>query len=146
MMMTRAPLSFGVVAAGVLCFGLLFIAQADNTHRDTATLVHVGQNPNSCGTIPGTESGVANVRFDANRKRFKVNLSVYDALPKTTYVVDIRCVGAIGSLTTDSLGAARTEIDLSRSAPPSSGFFIDISVFNGVTYGDTFIAGPFDLS
>ena len=144
-MTTRSSLSFGVVAAGVLCFGLLFIAQADNTHSDTATLVHVGQNPNSCGTIAGTESGVADVRFDVDRKRFKVNVSVYGALPKTTYVVDIRCVGAIGTLTTDSLGAARAQIDLSRSAPPSSGFFIDISVFNGVTYGDTFIAGPFDL-
>jgi hypothetical protein len=145
-MMTRASLSFAVVAAGVLCLGLLFIAQADNTYSGTATLVHVGKNPNSCGTISGTDSGVANVRFDADRKRFKVNVSVYDALPKTTYVVDIRCVGAIGNLTTDSLVAARAQIDLSRSAPPSSGFFIDISVFNGVTYGDTFIAGPFDLN
>jgi len=144
--MTRAYLSFGVVAAGVLCLGLLFIAQADNTYSGTATLVHVGKNPNSCGTVSGTDSGVANVRFDADRKRFKVNVSVYDALPKTTYVVDIRCVGAIGNLTTDSLGAARAQIDLSRPAPPSSGFFIDVSVFNGVTYGDTFIAGPFDLN
>jgi hypothetical protein len=145
-MMTRVSLRFGVVAAGMLCLGFLFIAQADNSDRDTATLVHVGKNPNSCGTIPGTESGVANVRFDADRKRLKVNISVYGALPKTTYGVDIRCVGAIGNLTTDSLGAARAQIDLSMSAPPSSDFFIDISVFNGVTYGDTFIAGPFNLN
>jgi hypothetical protein len=145
-MMMKASLSIGVVAAGVLCWGLLLIAQADSTYSGTATLFHVGQNPNSCGTISGTDSGVANVRFDADRKRFKVNVSVYDALPKTTYVVDIRCVGAIGSLTTDSLGAAKAQINLSRSAPPPNGFFIDISVFNGATYGDTFIAGPFDLN
>jgi hypothetical protein len=141
-MMTRASMGLGVVAAGVLCLGLLLIAQADNTYSGTATLVHVGQKPKSCGTISGADSGVADVHFDADRKRFKVNVSIYDALPKTTYVVDVRCVGAIGSLTTDSLGAARAHIDLSRSAPPSSGFFIDISVFNGFTYGDTFIAGP----
>lgn len=42
-MMTRAYLSFGVVAAGVLCLGLLFIAQADNTYSGTATLAHVGK-------------------------------------------------------------------------------------------------------
>jgi hypothetical protein len=144
--MPRASLSFVVLAAGVFCLGLIFIAHAESIYRDTATLVHVGQNPNSCGTISGTENGVANVRFDADRKRLKVNITVYDALPKTTYVVDIRCVGAIGSLTTDSLGAGEAQIDLSRPAPPSSGFFIDISVFNGTTYGDTFIAGPFDLN
>jgi hypothetical protein len=41
--MIRASLSFGVVAAGVLCLGLLFIAQADNTYSGTATLAHVGK-------------------------------------------------------------------------------------------------------
>jgi hypothetical protein len=136
--------SSGVVAAVVLCLGFVVIAQAVNADNDREALVHVGQNPNSCTTVPGTDSGSVTVHFSAVRNRFSVNISVHDALPRTTYVVDIRCVGAIGSLSTDSFGVGRAHIDVPRSAPPS-GFFIDISVFNG-TYGDTFIAGPFKLN
>lgn len=145
-MMTRASLIWGGVAIVLLSFALVSVARAVYADSDRAALVHVGQNPNTCGTTPGTDSGAVMVHFSTVRRRLKVNVSVRDALPRTTYVIDIRCVGGIGSLTTNSHGSGRAQIDLSRSTPPSSGFFIDISVFNGATYGDTFIAGPFDLN
>jgi len=136
-------------ASAALGLGLPGVALAQNADNDTAALVHVGLNPSTCGTIPGTNSGVVNVHFTANQNRFKVNVSVHDALPNTTYVVDIRCVGAIGSLTTNSQGTGTAQIDLSVAAPPSGLFYIDISVFGGGGgaggYGDTFIAGPFSL-
>jgi hypothetical protein len=145
-MLKTASLSIALFAAAMLSLSLVVLAQAAYADNDRAALVHVGQNPNSCGTIPGRDRGVVTVHFSGVQKRFKVDVSVHDALPNTTYVVDVRCVGAIGSLTTNSRGTGRAQIDLSQSTPPSSGFFIDISVPNGVTYGDTFIAGPFDLN
>jgi hypothetical protein len=145
-MLKRISRRFGVAASVALFVGLVAIAPVDKADNDSGALVHVGSNPGSCGTTPGADSGMVDVHFNADRNRFKVNVSVHDALPRTTYVVDIRCVGQIGSLTTNSRGTGRVQIDLSRSAPPSDGFFIDISVYNGVTYGDTFIAGPFVLN
>src|ERR1700734_1614884 len=102
-MPSRASLSFGVAVAVMLCLGLAVIAQADDADN-TAALIHVGQNPSSCGIIDGDHSGQVHIHVNADRRRFKVNVSVHDALPNTTYVVDIRCVGAIGSLTTNSRG------------------------------------------
>jgi hypothetical protein len=140
----RFLVCFGVVAA--MCLGAVGVAPADNADKESAALIHVGLNPSTCGTISGTDSGDVNVNFKVQRW-FKTNIFVYGALPNTTYVVDIRCVGAIGSLTTDSEGIAK--IHLPRVTPPSSPFYIDISVPNGGGgaggYGDTFIAGPFNL-
>jgi hypothetical protein len=79
----------------------------------------------------------------------RINVSVHDALPNTTYVVDIRCVGQIGALTTNSQGTGTAHITLPRTAPPAP-FYIDIAVpppggGGAGGYGDTFIAGPFNL-
>ena len=147
-MLKRVSPCFGVVGTFLLCLVLVGIAQARSADHDNAALVHVGLNPASCATIPGAHSGMVHV--SVFRRRFRVQVSVHDALPDTTYVVDIRCVGAIGSLTSDSEGTATAQIELPRSALPASGFFIDISVANGGggagNYGDTFIAGPFALN
>ena len=70
----------------MLGLGLVGVAPAENADNDTAALVHVGDNPNTCGTIPGTNSGIVNVHLNAAQNRFKVNVSVHDALPNTTYV------------------------------------------------------------
>src|SRR5262249_8545889 len=101
----------------------------------------------------GNNSGVVTAHFNAVQGRLKINVAVHDALPNTTYVVDIRCIGAIGSLTTNSQGTGTTQINLPEKTAPGS-FFVDIAVppvasgpaLGGAgVYGDTFIAGPFDL-
>lgn len=149
-MLKRVSLCFGVIAAVALCLGLLRIARAQNLANETASLAHVGLNPSSCGKILGVESGTVNIHLNAARDRFKVIVSVYNAVPNTTYAVNIRCVGAIGSLGSNSDGTAAAEFNLPVSALPAKDFFIDISVPNGGgganNYGDTFIAGPFNLN
>jgi hypothetical protein len=149
-MLKRASLCFGVIAAVALCPGLIGTAPAQDLENETADLAHVGLNPSSCGKILGVASGTVNVHLNSARDRYKVIVSVYNALPKTTYVVDIRCVGAIGSLDSNSQGTGAAEFDLPMSALPANDFFIDISVPNGGggagNYGDTFIAGPFKLN
>ena len=117
-------------------------APVENGH---APLVHVGPNPSSCtGPFTGSDSGVVNVHIHQNGNF--LNVSVHDASPNTTYVVDIRCVGKIGTLDTNSEGTGTAQIDLPSSLPAS--FFIDVSVpppggAGAGGYGDTFIAGPF---
>jgi hypothetical protein len=118
---------------------------ADN---GTQALVHVGLNPGTCGTVPGSDSGVVNAHYNAVQASLAVNVSVHDALPSTKYVVDERCVGQIGTLTTNSQGTGTAHIDLPAGTAPGT-FYIDISVPGGGPfggYGDTFIAGPFTLS
>ena|ERR1035437_551144 len=137
------------------CSGLALVAvpalsAAAQDENGTASLVHVGLNP-ACGTVPGTDSGVVNVHLNAVQDLFKVNVSVHDALPNTTYVVDIRCQHQIGTLTTNGQGTGTAHVDLtaSTSGPAPGPFYIDISVLGGGGgvggYGDTFIAGPFNL-
>jgi hypothetical protein len=93
------------------------------------------------------------------REPAKVNLSVHDALPNTTYVLDIRCwtfgpQSELGTLTTNSQGTGTAQFTLDTTQAgntPVNPFYIDISVKGGGTgtgaysYGDTFIAGPFTL-
>ena len=121
-----------------------------NGSNGSAKLVHVGLNPFACsGTFAGDDSGVVNAHYSAVQDRLKINVSVHDALPNTSYDVDIRCVGKIGTLTTNSQGTGTAQIDLSNAASTPGTFYVDISVFGGGggagNYGDTFIAGPFTL-
>jgi hypothetical protein len=133
----------------------------------TAPLAHIGNNVDSCynGTqsaqVPytGEASGVVNVHYNLVQNQFKVNLSVHDALPNTTYVLDIRCwkfgpQSELGTLTTNSQGTGTAQFTLDTTQAgntPVNPFYIDISVKGGGTgigafsYGDTFIAGPFTL-
>jgi hypothetical protein len=150
--------AFGrVVAAAVICgtaaLGVATSAQASVRHapalNGNAHLIHVGLNPATCATAPGTKSGQVNVHSSATLNRAQVNVSVRGALPGTTYAVDIRCVEQIGTLTTDDSGSGTAHVTLSAALPGGSPFFIDISVPGGGSgaggYGDTFIAGPFTL-
>ncbi len=88
-----------LTASAVLGLGLSGVALAEDAGNDTAALVHVGLNPATCKAIPGINSGVANTHFNAVQNRLKINVSVHDALPNTTYVVDIRCVRGVATLT-----------------------------------------------
>jgi hypothetical protein len=130
-----------------------------NDFNGTAALVHIGPNMSQCsyGTppaaFPGTDSGVVNVHYNKVQGRFMVNLSVHDAQPNTTYVVDVRCwtfgpQSEIGTVTTNSQGTGTAQVTL-EGVTPVNPFYIDISVKNGGggagNYGDTFIAGPFTL-
>ncbi len=135
------------------------VALSANAYNGNAPLVHVGLNPPNCsapfdntGTTP-TNGGVVNVHYNVTQNRFMVNLSVHDALPNTTYVLDIRCwtfgpQSELGSLTTNSEGTGTAQFTLDNTTPLNP-FYIDISVKNGGggsgNYGDTFIAGPFNL-
>jgi hypothetical protein len=135
------------------------LALAANDTNGTASLNHVGLNPQTCspdqgGAYDGLASGVVNVHYNKVQNRFMVNLSVHDALPNTTYVLDIRCwtfgpQSELGTLTTDSDGAGTAQFTL-NGVTPKNPFYIDISVMHGgggaFDYGDTFIAGPFNLA
>lgn len=149
-MLKRVSLCFGAIAVAALCLGVINTSPAQDLENHTATLAHVGPNPGSCGKVLGVESGTVNVHLSGARNRFKVIVSVSNALLNTTYMVDIRCVAAIGSLTSNSQGAGAAEFELPISALPANDFFIDVSVPNGGNgagnYGDTFIAGPFNLN
>jgi hypothetical protein len=146
-------------AVALLLLGMVGGAFAQNAQNGNAPLIHVGPNLASCGDgsnpYPGPASGVVNVHFNKQQNRLKVNVSVHDALPNTSYAVDIRCWkfgphNSIGVLTTNSQGTGTFTIDLAQdTAPPV--FYIDISVPNATAligaygWGDTFIAGPFNL-
>jgi len=136
------------------------LALAANDTNGTASLNHVGLNPSTCsptdqgGAYDGPASGVVNVHYNKVQGRFMVNLSVHDALPNTTYVLDIRCFAfgpqnELGTLTTDSDGTGTAQFTLNVPQPQGS-FYVDISVKHGgggaFDYGDTFIAGPFNLA
>ena len=137
------------------------IAAAQQAQNGTAPLISIGNNVSSCqasggGSYLGVAKGVANVHYNATQKRFKVNVSVHDAQPNTTYVVDIRCwvfgpQGAITALTTNNQGAGAAQIDLFLETAPSTPFYIDIAVppapgnTGAFGYGDTYIAVPFNL-
>lgn len=149
-MLKSVSLCFGVIAAVALCLSVIDAVSAQDLENVTVALAHVGPNPSSCGKVLGVESGTVNVHLNGARDQFKVIVSVSNALPNTTYVVDIRCVTAIGNLTSNSQGTGAAEFELPISALPAKDFFIDISVPNegngAGNYGDTFIAGPFNLN
>uniref|UniRef100_Q02AJ7 Spore coat protein U domain-containing protein n=1 Tax=Solibacter usitatus (strain Ellin6076) TaxID=234267 RepID=Q02AJ7_SOLUE len=152
-LITPAALLLGIAGSG-------FAQQAENR---TASLVSIGPNVSTCkadggGSYSGINKGVANVHYNAVQKRFSVNVSVHDALPNTTYVVDIRCwvfgpQNAIGAITTNKQGTGTAQIDLFMDKAPVGDFYIDIAVPPGAGvapvgaggYGDTYIAGPFNL-
>jgi hypothetical protein len=148
------------LTAAVVAIGIAVpVALGANDYNGTAPLVHVGLNPSECtapfsntGTVP-TDSGVVNVHYNKVQNRFMVNLSVHNALPNTTYVLDVRCwqfgpQSELGTLTTNSAGTGTAHFTVSN-VTPTAGFYIDISVKGGGGgvggYGDTFIAGPFTL-
>jgi hypothetical protein len=154
--MKRLFVLFGVLAAAVAVAVPAGLAASDS--NGTASLIHVGLNPSTCsssqGAYAGTESGVVNVHYNKVQGRFMVNLSVHDALPNTTYVLDVRCwtfgpQSELGTLTTDSDGTGTAHFTLD-GVTPTKNFYIDISVMHGhggaFDYGDTFIAGPFNLA
>jgi hypothetical protein len=157
---------FTKIAATALLLGLSGAALAQNATNDNAPLVSIGDNVQWCAGpynqggsfAPGNgNKGVAVVHYNPQKYRFSVNVSVHDALPNTTYDVDIRCwvfgpQNAIGHLTTNNQGTGTFQIDLSLDKVPAMGnFYIDIAVPAQPTgrgaggYGDTYIAGPLNL-
>jgi hypothetical protein len=150
-----------LAATALLAAGSTAFAQ--NATNGNAPLISIGNNVAACqgqnqnGSYSGVTKGVVNVHYNAAQKRFQVNVSVHDALPNTTYGVDIRCwvfgpQQAIGSLTTNQQGTGTFQIDLwLEKAPEMGNFYIDIAVpaqvggSGAYGYGDTYIAGPFNL-
>jgi len=156
-------LNKAVIAATALLAvtGAAFAKSAKNAN---APLISIGNNISACqgpnsqdGSFSGATKGVVNVHYNAEQKRFQVNVSVHDAEPNTTYDVDVRCwvfgpQHAIGSLTTNKQGTGTFQIDLWLEKVPEMGnFYVDIAVpaqLGGPGaggYGDTYIAGPFNL-
>lgn len=141
-----------ICATGASCLAVAAVPASVMVHaasNGTAPLVHVGLNPSTCGTTRGPDGGVVNVHLDSVQQRFMVNVSVHGAQHNRQYVVDVRCKGQIGTLTTNPQGTGTAHIDQNSSAAPSGAFYIDISVLNGGggagNYGDTLIAGPFSV-
>lgn len=146
-----------LVIAAACCLAFAAGPAAGLTARtfstNAAPLIHVGNNPATCTTVPGPRSGVVVVHLIRQRNVFDVVVVVLHAKPNTTYVVDIRCVGQIGTLTTNSRGFGHAHLRLPAGAatPPAGPFYIDLSVpppggAGGGGYGDTFIAGPFTIA
>jgi len=123
--------------------------QASNGNGD---LIHIGPNPAACsGPFSGADSGVVIVDSNVGQSTLDLNVSFQYALPNQTYVVDIRCVGKIGSVTTDAQGTGTAQISLPIPQAPTGAFYLDVSVAppggaGSGGYGDTFIAGPFSLN
>ena len=136
------------IAIGSMLASFAFPAFADKSDNGNMDLVHVGLNPATCGIMPGTDSGVTVVHSNIQQNSSEVNVSVHGALPHTNYVVDVRCVGQIGTLMTNGQGTGTAHITLPSAL--SGTFYIDISVLGGGGgaggYGDTFIAGPYTLN
>jgi hypothetical protein len=135
-----------LVLAGLSLIGVAMASVGQDADNGTAALVHEGPNPATCGQTPGTDSGVVNVHSNVVQNRRRVNISLHDALPNTTYEVDIRCVSAIGFLTTNRRGTGTAHIDLAGFTWPTPVFYIDLLTGdpNGaVGLGDVFVAGPF---
>lgn len=152
------------VTVAVVAIGVAVpVALSANVHSNgvhsngIAPLMHYGLNPAGYEVpvlSPGTPaSGVVNVHYNNVKDRFMATLLVHGAMPKTTYVLDIRYwafgpQSELGTLTTNSKGMGFAHFAVSDVAPTPN-FYIDISVKNGGGgaggYGDTFIAGPFTL-
>jgi hypothetical protein len=149
------------VTAAVVAIGIAVpVALAANAQNGTAPLYHYGPNPPGLvvpALSPDTAaSGVVNVHYNKGQDRFMVNLSVHDALPNATYVLDVRywaftgtSQDELGTLTTNSKGTGTAHFKVSNVTPTPE-FYIDISVKGGGGgaggYGDTFIAGPFTVN
>jgi hypothetical protein len=135
--------------AGLTVTAVAIASSGQNANNGTAALVHEGPNPNTCGQTPGPNSGVVNVHSNAVQNARSVNVSVYNALPNTTYEVDIRCVGPIGFLTTNGQGTGTAHVELAGFAWPTPVFYIDIltgDITGAVGLGDVFTAGPFSAT
>jgi len=120
------------------------------TSTRSAPLLHVGPNPSNCtGPFSGSSSGSVSVVPNATQTSANLSITVGGALPNTTYVVDVRCVAQISTLTTNGQGSGSTGMTLFASSLPAGPFYIDLSVPNGGggngNYGDTFVAGPFTV-
>lgn len=144
----RKSLAIGAMVGSLLATAAL-PALAKNNFNDEAHLMHVGLNPAECtGPFTGPDSGEVNVHNNVNKDSTRLNVEVHHALPNQVYVIDVRCVGQIGSLTTNSQGEGNAHLSMPGTITGS--FYIDISVLGGGGgaggYGDTFIAGPFELN
>jgi len=133
--------------AGVL-IGMM--AWAQDTPHARGPLLHVGTNPASCtGPFDGKFNGQVRVHFYADQKALQINVEVHKAQKKTDYAVEMRCVGYLGTLTTDKHGDGLINFSVPINDPPKR-FYINVAIPTGGNgsggYGDTFIAGPFDLS
>ena len=150
--MSCGSLVFAAAVVAVALSAAIHVAPiiaADAADNGNADLVHVGLNPNTCTTIPGPHSGVVTVHSNFKQDNAHVNVAVHDALPSQTYVVDVRCVGQIGTLI-----RTRKERDghiltcrrplRARSISTLPSHLLEAAVL--VVLGDTFIAGRFSLS
>ena len=146
--MTKWRLNSFVLLACVLACALL--ASAQDTPHAHGPLLHVGTNPASCtGPFDGKFNGNVRVHFYEDQKTLQISVEVHKAQKKTDYAIEIRCVGYLGTLTTDKHGDGVIAFSVPINDPPKR-FYINVAVPTGGSgtggYGDTFIAGPFDLS
>lgn len=142
----KKALISGMVIGGLVIASAFPVLAEDNADNGEAHLMHVGLNPAACtGPFTGPDSGEVNVHNNVKKDTTKVNVEVEHALPNQTYVVDVRCVGQIGTLTTNSEGEGNAHINMPGNLTGT--VYVDISVAGGGGgaggYGDTFIAGPF---
>lgn len=138
-----------VWSACLIMFGLLTFAQ--DTPHARGPLLHVGTNPASCtGPFDGKFNGQVRVHFYADQKTLNISVEVHKAQKNTEYAVEMRCTGFLGTLPTDKHGDGIISFSVPINDPPKR-FYINVAIpppggSGAGGYGDTFIAGPFDLS
>jgi hypothetical protein len=140
------------LAAGIVS-GMGGLASAQSTATDVfanANVVHYGSNPTQC-VAPFTPndqflSGLVNVHTDLVLGKTVVTVSASHLLrfPPTTYTVDVRCVGSIGTISPSDISREGTANKTFIIPAQTSAFYIDFYRVEPSGVLETFIAGPFN--
>ena len=112
-------------------------ANAATYYFVSKTLLHENTAGNCVSPgFAGTASG--RVTVTSNGTATHVGVVVTRGTPRTTYTVNVRCLGTIGTLTTNAFGYGSKYITVSGA--PSVPFDIDLDIVFGT---GVLVAGPF---
>ncbi|MBI3300715.1 MAG: hypothetical protein HYZ72_01345 [Deltaproteobacteria bacterium] len=117
-----------MVVSAMMFFGTEVAAQqalnvkANLYHQPFGAAVDCQGNGANTGVPDG---GFVNAHLNLTEDSFIFNVHLQDGLPSTTYQVFVRCVGAIGTITTNSQGVGNATFSVSSIEMPST-FAIDM--------------------
>lgn len=130
------PLMLAVAAGPAL-------ASSGNSAQ-TGELLHVGANPSTCDAgAGGPVQGFGQIQSQTQDGTVRVNLQIRNGLPNTTYFVDIRCVGRIGTYTTNPAGNGHFMTTLPAAALPAGQYYLDTAAPAPSGGLDTYVSTPF---
>lgn len=119
------------------------LASSGNSAQ-TSDLLHVGANPSTCDAgAGGPVQGFGQIQSRTTDGTVRINLQIRDGLPNTTYYVDIRCVGRIGTYTTNPAGNGHFMTTLPAAALPTGTYYLDTAANTPSGGLDTYVSTPF---